>query len=157
MALKKYRAQVLVALACALTAASVSWAAAIALGNTQGLAFGKFVAGSGGTVTVDAGGLRSESGGVILVPSGAGAAAQFSVTGDPGATYAISLPGNGVVSLTSGASSMAVNNFTSSPGLTGTLGGGGSQTLSVGATLSVGGNQASGSYSGAFDVIVNYN
>ena len=153
--MKKFR--FLLALACAATAASVSWAAAIALGNTQALAFGKFVAGSGGAVIVSAAGVRSASGGVVLVPSDAGAAAQFAVSGDPNLTYAISLPADGVVSLTSGANTMALNTFTSSPSPTGTLGAGGSQTLSVGATLSVGGNQASGSYSGAFDVTVNYN
>lgn len=155
--MKKYRARVLVALAGALTAASVSWAAAIALGNTQALAFGKFVAGSGGTVTVSPAGGRSASGGVVLVPSGPGTAAQFIVSGDANLTYAISLPGNGAVSLVSGANSMAVNNFTSSPSLAGTLGAGGAQTLFVGATLSVGGNQATGGYSGVFDVTVNYN
>lgn len=156
-ALKNYRAWVLVVLGGALAAASVSWAAAITLGNTQTLAFGKFVAGSGGTVSIGANGMRSKSGGVVLVPSGVGTAAQFSVTGDPNVTYAISLPGNGVVSLTSGSDSMAVTNFTSSPNLAGTLGAGGSQTLSVGATLHVGSNQATGAYSGAFDVTVNYN
>lgn len=129
----------------------------ISIGNTQALAFGKFVAGSAGSVTVSAGGVRSAGGGVVLVPSGAGAAAQFSVSGDPNLTYAITLPGDGTVSLTSGANSMALNTFTSSPNLTGTLSAGGTQTLLVGATLSVGGNQATGSYSGAFDVTVNYN
>lgn len=155
--MEKYRARILFALAGALTAASVSWAAAIAISNTQALGFGKFVAGSGGTVTVSPAGGRSASGGVVLVPSGPGAAAQFIVSGDANVSYAISLPGNGVVVLTSSANSMAVNNFTSSPSSTGTLGAGGSQTLSVGATLSVGSNQASGSYSGTFDVTVNYN
>lgn len=135
----------------------MSWAADIAIVNTQPLAFGKFVAGSGGAVTVSPAGGRSASGGVVLVPSGPGAAAQFVVSGDANLSYAISLPGNGVVSLVSGANSMAVNNFTSSPSPTGVLGAGGAQTLSVGATLSVGGNQASGSYSGTFDVTVNYN
>ncbi len=155
--MKKYRVRVLAALACALLGASVSWAAVIAISNTQGLAFGKFVAGSAGTVTVSPAGVRSASGGVVLVPSGAGAAAQFSVTGDPNLTYAITLPGDGAVSLTSGANSMAVTTFTSSPSPTGTLGAGGTQTLLVGATLSVGSNQATGNYSGAFDVTVNYN
>lgn len=145
----------LFALACAV---SLSWAGPVAIGSsTQPLAFGSLVAGSGGNVTVSPASVRSASGGVVLVPSGPGAAAQFSVTGDPSATYAISLPANGVVSLTSGANSIAVNTFTSSPNLTGTLSIGGSQTLYVGATLDVGSNQPSGSYSGSFSVTVNYN
>ncbi|MCJ7603738.1 MAG: DUF4402 domain-containing protein [Desulfobulbaceae bacterium] len=155
--MKKYRAWVPFALACALMAPSVSWAAAIEISNTQALAFGKFVAGSAGAVTVSAGGVRSAGGGVVLVPSGGGSVAQFSVSGDPNVIYDITLPADGIVSLTSGANSMALNTFTSSPNLTGTLSAGGTQSLSVGATLSVGGNQASGSYSGSFDVTVDYN
>lgn len=139
--------------------APACWAA-ITIVNTQALAFGSFSAGSGGGVTVSPGGMRSAGGGVVLLSSGAGTAAQFSVTGDPSVTYSITLPANGGVSLTSGANSMALNNFTSTPSAstpsTGLLSAGGSQTLSVGATLSVGSNQASGSYSGSFDVTVNY-
>ena len=127
----------------------------IAISNTAGMEFGKFVAGSGGTVTVSPGGVRSASGSVVLVSSGAGAAAQLVVSGDANLTYAISLPAAGT--LVNGANTMAVNTFTSSPSPTGTLGAGGRQTLSVGATLNVGSNQATGSYSGAFDVTVNYN
>lgn len=139
--------------------APACWAA-IAIVNTQALAFGSFAAGSGGSVTVGPGGGRSAGGGVVLLSSGAGAAAQFSVTGDPSVTYSITLPANGGVSLTSGGNSMALNNFTSTPSAstpsTGLLSVGGSQTLSVGATLSVGSNQPSGNYSGSFDVTVNY-
>lgn len=136
--------------------APVSWAALIGISNTQALAFGTFAAGSGGgSVTVSAGGVRTPSGGVVLVSSGAGAAATFTVSGDP-VTYAINLPGDGTVTLTSGANSMAVGTFTSSPSGTGTLASG-SQTLSVGATLSVGSNQAAGVYTGSFDVTVDYN
>lgn len=138
-------------------AAPPGWALNMAITPVQGLTFGKFVAGTGGTVTVGAGGVRSASAGVALVPSGAGATAQFSVTGDPSRTYAISLPANGVVLMTSGADSMAVNNFTGSPALSGQLSGGGTQTVFVGATLSVGSQQPRGSYSGTFDVTVNYN
>lgn len=151
--MKKYR--VWFAMACVATATSVSRAQTVTA--TQALAFGSFAAGAGGTVTVSAAGVRSKSSGVILVSSGGGFAALFSVSGTANATYAISLPANGVVSLTSGANSMAVNNFTSNPNLTGALSGGGSQTLSVGATLGVGSNQASGGYNGSFDVMVNYN
>lgn len=129
----------------------------VAVDNTQVLAFGRFAAGSGGTITVGPSGARSAGGGVVLVSSGAGTAAQFSVSGDANATYAISLPADGAVSLASGANSMAVNTFTSSPSPTGTLSAGGTQTLSVGATLTVGGNQPVGTYSGTFDVTVNYN
>lgn len=153
--MKKFR--FLLALACAATAASVSWGAVIAISNTQALAFGKFVSGSGGAVIVSAAGVRSASGGVVLVPSDAGVAAQFAVSGDPNLTYAITLPADGTVSLASGANTMALNSFTSNPSVTGTLGGAGTQTVSVGATLSVGSNQAVGNYSGSFDVTVNYN
>ena len=129
----------------------------IGISNIAGLAFGRFVAGNGGTVTVSPGGMRSAGGGAILVPSDAGAAAQFLVSGDANLTYAISLPVNGLVSLANGANTMAVNDFTSSPNLTGLLSAGGTQPLLVGATLSVGNNQATGSYSGMFYVTVNYN
>lgn len=155
--MKKFRAGILLAMACAATAASVSWGAVIAISNSGALAFGKFVAGSGGTVAVSANGVRSASGGVMLVPSGTGAAAQFAVSGDPNLTYSISLPTDGVAALTSGTNSMAVNTFTSSPSLTGTLSAGGTDTVSVGATLSVGSNQATGNYSGSFNVTVDYN
>ena len=155
--MKNYRTQVFAALAVALLAAPPGWALNMAITPVQGLAFGKFVAGTGGTVTLSASGIRSASAGVALVPSGAGATGQFSVTGDPSRTYALSLPANGIVLMTSGASSMAVNNFTGSPALSGQLSIGGTQSVSVGATLSVGSHQPHGSYSGTFDVTVNYN
>jgi hypothetical protein len=134
------------------------WAAAIAIGNTRSLSFGSFVAGSGGSVTMSPSGARSAAGGVTLVPSGAGTAAQFSITGDPGMTYSISLPLDGEAELSNGAGqSMPLRAFTSDPSGTGVLDGGGSQTVSVGATLDVGASQATGAYSGAFSVTVNYN
>ena len=156
--MKKYL--LLFALICALvSAATYSRAADIAISNTQALAFGKFVAGSGGSVTVNASGARSASGGVLLLASGGGTVAQFNITGDPNATYAVTLPADDVVTITiaGGGSSMAVNSFVSSPASTGTLGGGGAQTLKVGATLTVGASQAVGNYSGTFSVIVVYN
>lgn len=130
---------------------------AISISSTQDLAFGKFAAGSGGSVIVSAAGSRSATGGVVLVSSGAGAPARFSVTGDANLTYAITLPANDTVVLTNGAQTMAVNNFSSSPSGTGQLSPTGSQTLAVGATLGVGANQATSSYSGSFDVFVDYN
>jgi hypothetical protein len=145
----------LFALLCAAAFTSPSQAQSVSA--VQALTFGSFAAGGSGTVTISAAGARTQGGGVILVPSASGSAATFNVSGNASATYAITLPGNGVVSLTSGPNAMAVNSFTSSPALVGQLGGGGTQTLSVGATLSVGSSQASGSYGGSFDVTIDYN
>jgi len=150
----------LFALACAATTASMGRAQTLVA--NQELAFGSFAAGaSAGTVTMSAAGGRSAGGGVFLISSGGGAAASFTVTGTPGATYSITLPGDGVVSMAlagNPGTAMAVNNFVSNPvatsGSTGLLTGG-TQILTVGATLSVGSNQASGSYSGSFNVTVN--
>lgn len=152
----KTSSALLASLIFALATASASWAQTLT--NSQPLAFGSFAPGvSSGTVTINAAGARSSSGGVFLVPSGAGSAASYTVGGTGGQTYAITLPADGVVVLTSGANSMAVNNFTSNPVMAGVIGGGGTQTLTVGAALSVGGNQPTGSYSGSFNVTVEYN
>lgn len=146
----------LFALACAATTASTGWAQALVA--NQPLAFGSFAPGaSSGTVTVSAAGARNSGGAVFLVPSGSGSVASYTVSGTSSATYAITLPSNGVVVLTSGPNSMAVNNFTSSPVGAGLIGGGGTQTLTIGATLSVGSNQATGGYSGSFNVTAEYN
>lgn len=131
------------------------------LTNTGALSFGSFTAGTGGTVTVSAAGARSKSGGVILVSQGGvAAAAQFTVSGTPSATFTITLPADGTVFLSDGASgSMALNSFTSNPPNTasaGLLSGGGTANVSVGATLTVGNAQTPGNYSGSFTVTVNY-
>ncbi|EBA01797.1 DUF4402 domain-containing protein [Marinobacter sp. ELB17] len=136
-----------------------SWAQLnIAIVNVQSLSFGSFVAGNSGSVTVSTNGNRNAGGGVVLIPSSQGTAAQFTVSGDPNATYTIQLPGNDIVSLTGPGTDMFVNNFTSTPsGAGGQLEAGGSQALSVGGTLNVGSDQAPGSYSGNFSVTVDYN
>lgn len=141
-----------------LIGSGVARGAAISLMNTQALAFGGFIAGSGGSVVIAPSGARSASGGVVLVSSKTGAAAKFSVTGDPDLTYAITLPMNGTVTLSDGAgNSMSVNDFTSGPSVIGQLSGAGTRQLSLGATLAVGSNQPTGMYSGSFFVSVNYN
>lgn len=132
-------------------------AASIAISHPQALGFGRFAAGAGGTVTVSPNGARSRGGGVILVPSASGSAAQFGVSGEPSASYAITLPANGIVALVSGPNTMAVNGFSSSPNAVGQLSLGGAQTLLIGATLSVGANQPPGSYAGSFNISIDYN
>ncbi|HEY0953308.1 MAG TPA: DUF4402 domain-containing protein [Roseateles sp.] len=138
--------------------AAAGTAPAQTLTNTGALSFGSFTAGAGGSVTVSAGGARSKAGSVILVNQGtSAAAAQFTVSGTPSAMFDITLPADGTVFLSDGASgSMALNNFISSPATSGMLSGGGTLTVSVGATLTVGNAQTPGSYSGSFNVTVNY-
>lgn len=150
---------------CAMTAAvvylllmPVTWAAEISISNVRPLAFGSFAASSGGTVTVSTAGMCSAGGSVVLVNSSACAAAEFTVSGDPNATYFIELPSNHFVTLSGPGSDMTITDFTSTPsGANGVIGASGSQTLSVGGTLNVESKQAAGEYSGSFTVIVNYN
>jgi hypothetical protein len=83
------------------------------------------------------------------------AAGSFTVTGESGLVYTITLPADGVVTLTGPGTAMPVNTFVSNPSGTGTLTGG-TSTLTVGATLTVGFPQTSGAYSGNFIVRVDY-
>jgi len=138
---------------------AVPFAHAQTVSATRPLAFGKFVAQGGGSVTIQPSGARNASGAVLLIASGAGTSAAFTVSDtDPAnadKSFIISLPADGSVTLSGPSGSMAVNLFTSQPSDTGTLVAG-SQTIQVGATLTVGPNQPAGNYSGSFPVIINY-
>ncbi len=135
----------------------------IAISKSVDMNFGNIaVSGStSGTVILSTSGTRTTggSGGVTLpATTGTVAAAEFAVSGEPGYTYAITLPTS--ATLTDGSShTMSVGSFTSNPSSTGTLSSGGTQTLYVGATLSVAAAQAAGTYtnSTAVPVTVNYN
>lgn len=144
------------ALAASATAnATATVMQSIAISKTTDLAFGSFSPNaSGGTVVMSTAGARSATGTVALATSTTSAAA-FNVTGTANATYAITLPTSTTIS--NGGTTMTVDTFTSNPSGTGTLSAGGSQTLAVGATLHVGASQASGSYTGTFNVSVDYN
>ena len=130
------------------------------LKNTD-MNFGTMAASSGGgAVVLSPYGSRIASGGIIL-PSLTGnvSAAQFTVTGEPGYTYAITLPADFTLYESGvGPAFMVVNAFTRTPSATGTLTAG-SQIVYVGATLNVGASQVAGLYENTtgFAVIVNYN
>ena len=145
----------------------------VALSNTRGLDFGRFVAGSGGTITLSPSGLRSRTGGVILLNSPNVSQAAFSAIQTPfdagrgslratGATAVtatttaviVSVPANGATHLSSGANSMAVGDFVTPEALLAV--GSNGASLSVGATLVVAPDQPPGNYSGTFSVIVNH-
>ncbi len=133
-------------------------AASITVTSNQQLLFGRFVAGTGGSIAVNPSGARSAAGGVILISSATVSAAQFTVSGDANLAYSVSLPANGTVSLTkAGGQSMSLSDFTSNPTGTGQLSGVGKQFVTIGATLNIGSQQAPGSYTGTFDLFVDYN
>src|SRR3954454_14946068 len=130
----------------------------IAISKTADLRFGKFSALTGGTVVIATSGARNATGAVVLSSTDAGGAAAFSVSGDANATYAITLPGSATITHTVDATkTMDISPFTSNPSGTGTLSGAGSQVVNVGGTLTVGSAQTTGSYTGTFDVSVEYN
>lgn len=147
--------------ASATAAASATIIEPILINKTQDLNFGSVgvSTSTGGTVVVAPAGTRSATGGVFLPTSGVGVtAATFTVTGEAGLTYAITLPGSSVDIKNANNTIMSVSGFTSNPPTTGTLVGG-SQTLQVGATLNVAAAQEEGTYTTAtpFQVTVNYN
>jgi hypothetical protein len=103
--------------------------------------------------------VRTPSGGVALSAiAPAAAAATFTVTGAPTATYTISVA-PAILTISNGGNNMTVDTWTFNPTSPATIPGGGSQTLYVGATLHVGGSQATGLYTSAapFTVTVGYN
>ncbi len=90
------------------------------------------------------------------------APAAYSVSGSAGSEYIITLPPDNTVTITQGANPMHVDSFlarTASAGLdglTGTLDVTGSDSFVIGATLKLLNAQPVGSYTGTFDVTVNY-
>lgn len=145
--------------ASATSSASATIVGPIGIANTTGMNFGNVAVSTvAGTVVMTPGGGRSVTGGCTLpATTGTVSAAVFNVTGADGYTYAITLP-SADVTITDGTNNMIVNTFTSNPSGTGTLTGG-SETLTVGATLNVNGSQVAGTYTTAtpFTVTVNYN
>jgi hypothetical protein len=140
--------------------ASATIVSPIAISKTIDMNFGNVAASAAlGTVILPPVGVRSATGGVTLpATTGTVAAASFTVTGTAGYTYAITLP-VAALTITSGGPSMTVDTWTSNPTPTATLVGG-TSTLTVGATLHVGANQAAGVYgipAETFTVTVNYN
>lgn len=131
----------------------------IVLSTARGLDFGRFVAATGGTVVLSPTGVRSRTGGVVLLNSPSVGQASFNVgrssNGGAGKGVIISLPANGSVRLSSGANSMALNSFVSNPATLVSVPNGGT-TLAVGATLSVAPNQPPGNYTGSFPITVNF-
>ena len=132
----------------------------ISIVKVADMEFGNIAVGAtGGTVDLPTSGSRTSTGGVTLpAVTGTVNAASFTVSGQANYAYGVTLPAS--ITIASGANSMTIGSIISNPSTTnGVLSGTGSQTLSVGGTLTVGASQAAGSYSTAatFPVTVVYN
>ena len=149
--------------ASATASASATIITPISIVKTVDMNFGNVAVSAtiaGTTVLAPAGTRTTGGAGGVTLPATTGtvAAAQFTVSGQGSYTYAITLPSSCVIT-DAGSHTMTVDGFTSNPATTGLLSSGGSQTLTVGATLNVAAAQASGVYTNAtgVPVTVNYN
>ena len=132
----------------------------IAIAQAQDLSFGELSAGTGGTVVLTTAGAASATGDVVLT-GGTPAAAQFTVTGQSGASFSISVSDNELthtdtVTTMALATTHDLDGATQDDPASGTLTGG-TQTIYVGGTLTVGNAQTTGVYSGIVTATVNYN
>lgn len=141
-----------------LAVATVGRAADLPLAVTtqSELGFGQMVAtANAGTVTVSPAGSRTRAGGTFLGNGFGVSAGSFALTGDPNASYSITLPADCTLSGSGG--DLTVDLFVTQPSDAGTLGPSGSQVMTLGATLHVAAAQASGTYSGSYAVTLAYN
>lgn len=147
----------------ATASASANIIVPISITKTVDMNFGNIAVSAtiSGTAILTPAGTRTTGGaGGVTLPATTGtvSAASFTVAGQSGYTYAITLPTSCIIS--DGAThTMTVDNFISAPASTGVLSSAGSETLNVGATLNVSAGQASGLYTNTtgVPVTVNYN
>ena len=132
--------------------------AAIGITKTADLDFGGVVSGTAGSVVIATGGARTCNT-VTCADSATIAAAAFNVTGTGSLAYAITLPANADIITGAGdtaSKKMNVGTFTDSKSGSGTLSSG-TDSFTVGATLTVASTNIAGAYTGSFSVTVEYN
>lgn len=135
---------------------------ALTITNTQDLDFGVIIpSGVAGTVAMDATGAEVLTN-VTAHPSSAPLPAIFHVVGEPNETYDIAITNPPITLTGPAANTMQITAIVSNPaeGInTGLLDATGVQDISIGGTLSVGVNQAAGTYTNAnaITVTINYN
>jgi hypothetical protein len=120
------------------------------------LAFGTVAAVNGGTVTIGADGSRSVQGLIDVAAAPGGGVATFDVQGTPSTVYSLSLPSSITLHRSTGTETMTIDDFVTDPDGFGLLDGTGHQLISIGATLHVGAAQRPGTYSGSFDITLDY-
>jgi hypothetical protein len=144
------------------TTGSATITSAITLTKTSDIAFGRVVRPSAGTstVTIDASsGNRSISGGDGVLLSSTTSRAAYSVGGEGGQSFSISVPSTFNMTRSGGSETIAVSlvGSAASGTLSGSLGAAGSATFGVGGSFGVASSTATGAYTGTFNVTVQYN
>jgi len=132
----------------------------ITLANTsaQALDFGIIARGAANS-TIVVGSVASPSinvasGDAVVLTSAAQTAAKFTVGGEAGKTYAITIPST-AQSISDGTNSLSITGFSCSNGTVGTIGT--NDVFYVGGTLSVPLTAVASTYTGTFSVTVAYN
>lgn len=144
--------------ASATATASATVIKPLAVSTTTALQFGAFSTLTGGTLTVDGSGTLSTSGDVAPSSSQSVAPARFTLAGEAGATYAVTLPGSAELSHESAeATTLTIGAFTSHSSSPLALDSSGEAELAVGATLTIPASAALGTYTGSFEILVEYN
>lgn len=126
--------------------------------ENDGLNFGTLVpSGTNGTVVLTPAGERSSEGNKVgfIDQESDFSAASFLVKGQENASFSLALPKE-TVQLKNGNNTMDVTSFQASIGEDGNTIASSGTDFTVGATLSVAGDQGAGTYSGQFDVTVAY-
>lgn len=137
--------------------ASVTIIAPITLSKVTDMDFGKVVPNgtSAGTVALSAAASTTPTASGVTLLTSSKSAAKFTVGGTVGQTYALTLPASAV---NLGFTGLDVDTFTSATAGSGTISAtAASNDIYVGATLHVPATVTAGTYSGAFNVSVNYN
>lgn len=133
---------------------SISVVTGVALTKNTDLDFGTVTQPTnGGTLTIAPNGTTSVTGDVVA-PSTV-TAANFTATGQSNTAVVITLPA-APINMTSGTNTISVGSFAHDAGTSPTLDATGSLTFNVGATATLAGGQATGAYTGTFDVTVTY-
>ena len=136
----------------------------IALLKNTDLAFGSLVRPSLGsnTVIIDpTSGNRTVTGtgDAALAPNQIASRATYSVSGEGGSTFSVTVPSGFTMRRAGGTETIpvALNASALSGALSGQLGAGGSANFSIGGSLPLSNTTIAGEYTGTFDVTVGYN
>jgi hypothetical protein len=133
----------------------------ITVTNSTPLAFGRIIrprTGSGTVSLAATTGVVSTTGGAFKMPSPASSAAAFSVSGEGGQAFSISVPTS--FNLVKGPDTIAVTlspNITGTQTLSGSLGSAGTLPILVGGSFPLLSTTPLGAYTGTFGVTVTYN